>query len=158
MKLKKILALIGAILGSVLTIHYYLGYTIKNDALACTTEFNFVRNKGTENEVVVNTITQFYFHRDGTGLTTYKGAANADGEILIIDRDVNFTWKQRADDKIIILTYIKTTRRHNDNTPDDKWGKFANPTSRYYLTISELAHSVWLIQDRYYPTYICREN
>jgi hypothetical protein len=54
------------------------------------------------------------------------------------------------------LSYTKTWRRHNDNTPDAQWGSFANPTARYYLTISELSPSVWLIQDRRYPTYICR--
>ncbi|KSX61502.1 hypothetical protein APT89_15220 [Enterobacter sp. 50588862] len=36
-------------------------------ALACSTEFNFKRNEGKANEVQVNTVAQFYFHRDGTG-------------------------------------------------------------------------------------------
>ena len=63
---------------------------------------------------------------------------------------------RRDDDNVIVLSYTKTWRRHNDNTPDEKWGGFARPTARYYLTISELAPAVWLIQDRLYPTYICR--
>ena len=101
-------------------------------------------------------VAQFYFHRNGTGLTTYKGAAKAEGKSLIVDRDVDFTWERRDDDKVIVLSYTKTWRRHNDNTPDAQWGSFASPTARYYLTISELSPSVWLIQDRRYPTYICR--
>ena len=36
-------------------------------ALACSTEFNFTRNEVKANEVQVNTVAQFYFHRDGTG-------------------------------------------------------------------------------------------
>ena len=104
----------------------------------------------------VNAVAQFYFHRNGTGLTTYKGAAKAEGRSLIVDRDVDFTWERRDDDKVIVLSYTKTWRRHNDNTPDAQWGSFAWPTARYYLTISELSPSVWLIQDRRYPTYICR--
>ena len=104
----------------------------------------------------VNAVAQFYFHRNGTGLTTYKGAAKAEGKSLIVDRDVDFTWERRDDDKVIVLSYTKTWRRHNDNTPDAQWGSFASPTARYYLTIAELSPSVWLIQDRRYPTYICR--
>lgn len=34
-------------------------------------------------------------------------------------------------------------------------GSFANPTARYYLTISEVSPSV-ADPDRHYPTYICR--
>ncbi|MGR7652757.1 hypothetical protein ACU6Z3_27920, partial [Klebsiella aerogenes] len=74
----------------------------------------------------------------------------------IVDRDVDFIWSRREDDKVVVLSYTKTWRRHNDNTPDAQWGSFANPTARYYLTISEVSPSVWLIQDRHYPTYICR--
>jgi len=148
----------GALVGGGLALFYYSGFMFKQDVLACSTEFNFVRNEGKKNEVMINTVGQFYFHRDGTGLTTYKGAAKAEGKIMIVDRDVNFTWEQRDDDNVIVLTYTKSLRRYNDNTPDDKWGNFAKPTARYYLTLTELSPSVWLIQDRYYPTYICREN
>ena len=156
MKIKLLFGLGGAVVGSALALFYYSGCAVKKDVLACSTEFNFTRNEGKASEVKVNTVAQFYFHRDGTGLTTYKGAARAGGQCLIVDRDVDFTWQQRDDDNVIVLSYTKTWRRHNDNTPDAQWGSFANPTARYYLTISELSPSVWLIQDRRYPTYICR--
>ncbi|MBB1199847.1 hypothetical protein EGM70_05985 [Enterobacteriaceae bacterium 89] len=128
----------------------------RGEQLACSTEFNFTRNKGRASEVKVNTIAQFYFRRNGTGLTAYKGAAATEGRNMIIDRDVDFSWERRQDDNVVVLTYTKTWRRHNDNTPDEIWGSFASPTARYYLTISELSPEVWLIQDRRYPTYICR--
>lgn len=156
MKIKFLAGLGGALVGGALAVFYYSGGAFKRDVLACSTEFNFTRNEGRTSEVKVNTVAQFYFHRDGTGLTTYKGAARAGGQNLIVDRDVEFTWKQRDDDKVIVLSYTKTWRRHNDNTPDTQWGSFASPTARYYLRISELSPSVWLIQDRHYPTYICR--
>lgn len=156
MKIKFLAGLGGALVGGALAVFYYSGGAFKRDVLACSTEFNFTRNEGRASEVKVNTVAQFYFHRDGTGLTTYKGAARAGVQNLIVDRDVEFTWKQRDDDKVIVLSYTKTWRRHNDNTPDTQWGSFASPTARYYLRISELSPSVWLIQDRHYPTYICR--
>lgn len=156
MKIKLLFGLGGALAGGALALFYFSGFAGKKDALACGTEFNFTRNEGKASEVKVNAVAQFYFHRDGTGFTTYKGAARAGGQNLIVDRDVDFTWAQRDDDKVIVLSYTKTWRRHNDNTPDEQWGSFAYPTARYYLTISELAPSVWLIQDRRYPTYICR--
>ncbi|HCR1073657.1 TPA: hypothetical protein OMU12_001019 [Enterobacter cloacae] len=156
MKIKFLAGLGGALVGGALAVFYYSGGAFKRDVLVCSTEFNFTRNEGRTSEVKVNTVAQFYFHRDGTGLTTYKGAARAGGQNLIVDRDVEFTWKQRDDDKVIVLSYTKTWRRHNDNTPDTQWGSFASPTARYYLRISELSPSVWLIQDRHYPTYICR--
>ena len=87
---------------------YYSGGAFKRDVLVCSTEFNFTRNEGRTSEVKMNTVAQFYFHRDGTGLTTYKGAARAGGQNLIVDRDVEFTWKQRDDDKVIVLSYTKT--------------------------------------------------
>lgn len=130
----------------------------KRDMLNCTTEFIFTRNAGKASEVGVNVMTQFYFHRDGTGITTYKGAATTGGQAMMVDRDVNFTWKPRNDAGIIALTYTKTIRRHNDNTPDSVWGDFAQIGARYYLTITEVAPSVWLIKDRKYPTYLCREE
>ncbi|HGM6825104.1 TPA: hypothetical protein ACKP65_003666 [Serratia marcescens] len=130
----------------------------KRDMLACTTEFIFTRNTGKASEVRVNVITQFYFHHDGTGITTYKGAASSQGQAMLVDRDVNFTWKPRSDAGIIELTYTKTVRRHNDNTPGNVWGDFARSGARYYLTIAEVAPSLWLIQDRKYPTYLCREE
>jgi hypothetical protein len=40
---------------------------------------------------------------------------------------VDFTWQQRDDDNVIVLSYTKTWRRHNDNTPDAQWGSFARP-------------------------------
>lgn len=156
MKIKLLFGVGGVLVGCSLAFFYFSGSVGKKDVLACSTEFNFTRNEGKPSEVKVNTVAQFYFHRDGTGLTTYKGAASAGGQCLIVDRDVDFTWQQRDDDNVIVLSYTKTWRRHNDNTPDAQWGSFANPTARYYLTISELAPSVWLIQDRRYPTYICR--
>ncbi|HHK9551243.1 hypothetical protein VB265_05035 [Enterobacter sichuanensis] len=156
MKIKLIFGAGGILVGSALAFFYYSGGVFKKDMLACSTEFNFTRNEGKASEVKVNTVAQFYFHRDGTGVTTYKGAAKAGGQSLIVDRDVDFTWGQRDDDNVIVLNYTKTWRRHNDNTPDAQWGSFASPTARYYLTISELSPSVWLIQDRHYPTYICR--
>ena len=156
MKIRLLFGLGGALVGGALALFYYCGATGKSDVLACSTEFNFTRNEGKASEVKVNALAQFYFHRDGTGLTTYKGAARAGGQNFIVDRDVDFTWEQRDDDNVIVLTYTKTWLRHNDNTPNAQWGSFAYPTSRYYLTISELSPAVWLIQDRRYPTYICR--
>ena len=156
MKIKLLFGLGGALVGSALALFYYSGCVFKKDVLACSTEFNFTRNEGKASEVKVNTRAQFYFHRDVTGVTTYKGAARADGQNMIVVRDVDFTWQQRDDVKVIVLSYTETWRRHNDNTPDAQWGSFASPTARYYLTISELSPSVWLIQDRRYPTYICR--
>lgn len=126
--------------------------------LACTTDFIFTRNAGKANEVRVNAVTQFYFHRDGTGVTTYKGAASTVEQAMLVDRDVDFTWKPLSDSGVIELTYTKTVRRHNDNTPDSVWGEFARSKTRYYLTITRVAPSVWLIQDRTYPTYLCREE
>ena len=146
------IAIVGGVLG--LGICTYIAN--RGDQLACSTEFNFIRNQGRASEVQVNTVAQFYFHRDGTGLTSYKGAAMTEGRNMIIDRDVDFSWQRRKDDNVVVLTYSKTWRRHNDNTPDEVWGSFARPTARYYLTISGLSPSVWLIQDRLYPTYICR--
>ena len=70
---------------------------------------------------------------------------------MIVDRDVDFVWSRREDDKVVVLSYTKTWRRHNDNTPDAQWGSFANPTARYYLTISEVSPSVWLIQTDIIP-------
>lgn len=122
MKIKLLFGLGGAIVGGAFAFFIYTGGAYKRDALACSTEFNFTRNEGKANEVKVNTIAQFYFHRNGTGLTTYKGAAKTEGRDLIIDRDVDFTWKRRDDDKVIVLSYTKTWRRHNDNTPDAQWG------------------------------------
>ncbi|MBN5310973.1 hypothetical protein JY476_09820 [Serratia marcescens] len=132
--------------------------TEQRDMLACTTTFIFTRNAGKASEVRVNVLTQFYFHRDGTGITTYKGGASIREQAMMVDRDVNFTWKPHSDTGIIELTYTDTVRRHNDNTPGSVWGDFARSGTRYYLTISEVAPSVWLIQDRKYPTYLCREE
>ena len=156
MKIKLLFGLGGALAGGALALLFYSGGIGKRDALACSTEFNFTRNEGRASEVRVNAVAQFFFHRNGTGLTSYKGAAMAGGRSLIVDRDVDFTWTLREEDNVIVLNYTKTWRRHNDNTPDAQWGSFAWPTARYYLTISELSPSVWLIQDRRYPTYICR--
>ena len=156
MKNRLLFGLGGAVVGGAFALFIYTGGAYKRDALACSTELSFTRNQGKANEVKVNAVAQFYLHRNGTGLTTYKGAAKAEGKSLIVDRDVDFTWERRDDDKVIVLSYTKTWRRHNDNTPDAQWGSFASPTARYYLTISELSPSVWLIQDRRYPTYICR--
>ncbi|MGK8675549.1 hypothetical protein [Serratia marcescens] len=155
----RILLITGGIL-AVGLLATYLSRTkaVKRDMLACTTEFIFTRNAGKASEVRVNVITQFYFHRDGTGITTYKGAASSQGQAMMVDRDVNFTWKPRSDAGIIELTYTKTVRRHNDNTPGDVWGDFARSGAQYYLTIAEVAPSIWLIQDRKYPTYLCREE
>lgn len=122
MKIKLLFGLGGAVVGSALALFYYSGCAVKKDVLACSTEFNFTRNEGKASEVKVNAVAQFYFHRDGTGLTTYKGAARAGGQNLIVDRDVDFTWQQRDDDNVIVLSYTKTWRRHNDNTPDAQWG------------------------------------
>lgn len=156
MKMRLLSALGCVLVGGVLGLAICTFLSHRGDALACSTEFNFIRNQGRASEVRVNTIAQFYFHKDGTGLTTYKGAASAEGRNMIIDRDIDFNWHRRDDDNVIVLTYTKTWRRHNDNTPDTQWGSFARPTARYYLTLSELSPSVWLIQDRLYPTYICR--
>ena len=98
MKIKLLFGLGGAVVGSALALFYYSGCAVKKDVLACSTEFNFTRNEGKASEVKVNAVAQFYFHRDGTGLTTYKGAARAGGQNLIVDRDVDFTWQQRDDD------------------------------------------------------------
>ncbi|EPF4545768.1 hypothetical protein ACSSQJ_001684 [Klebsiella aerogenes] len=156
MKIKLIGGLSLFLLGGAMVFYYCYDGVGKRDVLACSTIFNFIRNEGKASEVRVNTVAQFYFHRDGTGLTAYKGAAWANGQSMIVDRDVDFIWSRREDDKVVVLSYTKTWRRHNDNTPDAQWGSFANPTARYYLTISEVSPSVWLIQDRHYPTYICR--
>ena len=130
MKIKLIFGLSGVLVGGAIALFYYSGGLGKKDVLACSTEFNFTRNEGKASEVKVNTFAQFYFHQDGTGLTTYKGAARAGGQCLIVDRDVDFTWEQRKDDNVIVLSYTKTWRRHNDNTPDAQWGSFAYPTAR----------------------------
>jgi hypothetical protein len=105
MKIKLLFGLGGAIVGGAVALFIYTGGAYKRDALACSTEFNFTRNEGKPNEVKVNTVAQFYFHRNGTGLTTYKGAARAEGRNLIVDRDVDFTWERRDDDKVIVLSY-----------------------------------------------------
>lgn len=118
MKNRLLFGLGGAVVGGAFALFIYTGGAYKRDALACSTEFNFTRNQGKANEVKVNAVAQFYFHRNGTGLTTYKGAAKAEGKSLIVDRDVDFTWERRDDDKVIVLSYTKTWRRHNDNTPD----------------------------------------
>ncbi len=81
MKIRLLFGLGGAVVGGALALFYYCGAVGKSDVLACSTEFNFTRNEGKTSEVKVNTIAQFYFHRDGTGLTTYKGAARAGGKI-----------------------------------------------------------------------------
>ncbi|WP_312284216.1 hypothetical protein [Yokenella regensburgei] len=156
MKIKLLFGLGGVVLGSALAIYFSHSWSRKQDVLACTTEFNFTRNQGKTSEVRVNTVAQFYFHRNGTGVTTYKGATSSRGQPMMIDRDVNFVWKPLSDAGAMTLTYTQTTRRHNDNTPDGVWGSFAQSGARYYLTISQVAPAVWLIQDRFYPTYICR--
>ncbi|VEB99016.1 Uncharacterised protein [Cedecea lapagei] len=158
MKIKLLFGLGGVLAGGALAFFLFSSEVGKRNALACSTEYSFTRNEGEASEVRVNTIAQFYFHRDGTGLITHKGAAKAEGRNLIVDRDIDFTWEQRDDDKVIVLSYGKTWRRYNDNTPDAQWGGFALPGVRYYITISELSPSVWLIKDRLYPAYICRGN
>ncbi|HEJ0331069.1 hypothetical protein I5M90_06675 [Serratia marcescens] len=158
MRIRILLIAGGAVAVGLLATSLFQIKTEKRDMLACTTELIFTRNAGKASEVRVNVITQFYFHRDGTGITTYKGAASSQGQAMMVDRDVNFTWKPRSDAGIIELTYTKTVRRHNDNTPGNVWGDFAQSGARYYLTIAEVAPSVWLIQDRKYPTYLCREE
>lgn len=158
MKIKILFGLGGVVIGSLIVVALYPSNRTTQDVLACTTEFNFTRNEGKPNEVKVNAIAQFYIRQDGTGLTTYKGASKAKGTEMIVDRDVNFTWERRKNDHVIMLTYKNTLRRHNDNTPDALWGSFARPDARYYITLSKLPPSVWLIQDRLYPTYICRED
>lgn len=85
MKIKLLFGLGGALAGGALALFYYSGFAGKKDALACGTEFNFTRNEGKASEVKVNAVAQFYFHRDGTGFTTYKGAARAGGQNLIVD-------------------------------------------------------------------------
>ncbi|AXX20977.1 hypothetical protein FKD06_22665 [Serratia sp. SRS-8-S-2018] len=158
MRIKALLIVSGVVTVGLLATFLSHTRTEKQDMLACTTKFIFTRNAGKVSEVKVNVMTQFYFHRDGTGITTYKGAASTRELATMVDRDVNFTWRPRNDAGIIELTYTKTLRRHNDNTPDNVWGDFARRGTRYYLTISEVAPSVWLIQDRKYPTYLCREE
>lgn len=158
MKNKLLYGVCGTLVGGALATYFYPSWSRSHDVIACTTEFNFTRNQGKESEVRVNAVAQFYFHRNGTGLTTYKGAAKAGGRDMIIDRDMNFTWTPKEDNNVIVLTYTKTWRRHNDDTPDAQWGSFAHADARYYLTIAEVAPSVWLIQDRLYPTYLCRGN
>ena len=91
MKIKLLFGVGGVLVGCSLAFFYFSGSVGKKDVLACSTEFNFTRNEGKASEVKVNTVAQFYFHRDGTGLTTYKGAARAGGQCLIVDRDVDFT-------------------------------------------------------------------
>ncbi|SAD37131.1 Uncharacterised protein [Enterobacter cloacae] len=145
-------------IGSLMVVAFSPSQNDTQDVLACTTEFNFTRNEGKPSEVKVNAIAQFYVRADGTGLTTYKGASRIKGKEMIVDRDVNFTWERRTNDHVIMLTYKNTLRRHNDNTPDALWGSFARPGARYYITLSKLSSSVWMIQDRLYPTYICRED
>lgn len=156
MKNKVLFGVGGVIVGTVLAVFFYPVENNKRDILACTTDFNFTRNRGESNEVKVNTIAQIYFYQDGTGLTTYKGAAASKGNNMIVDRDVDFTWERRENDDVVLLTYKNTLRRHNDNTPDVQWGCFARPGARYFLTISKLSPAVWLIQDRRYPVFICR--
>lgn len=158
MKTKLLFGLGGAMVGSLLVVAFSPSQNDTQDVLACTTEFNFTRNEGKPSEVKVNAIAQFYVRADGTGLTTYKGASRIKGKEMIVDRDVNFTWERRTNDHVILLTYKNTLRRHNDNTPDALWGSFARPGARYYITLSKLSSSVWMIQDRLYPTYICRED
>lgn len=136
----------------------YDAFVAPRDKLACTTEFHLYRNQGKASEVRVNTIAQFWFHNDGTGMTTYKGAATAAERNLIIDRDVTFTWQNSQDDGGIDLIYVRTWRRHNDNTPDVIWGSFAKPGVRYYLTLEEMKPGTWLMTDRIYPTYLCRTD
>ena len=79
MKNRLLFGLGGAVVGGAFALFIYTGGAYKRDALACSTEFNFTRNQGKANEVKVNAVAQFYFHRDGTGVTTYKGAARAGG-------------------------------------------------------------------------------
>lgn len=86
MKNRLLFGLGGAVVGGAFALFIYTGGAYKRDALACSTEFNFTRNQGKANEVKVNAVAQFYFHRNGTGLTTYKGAAKAEGKSLIVDR------------------------------------------------------------------------
>lgn len=156
MKVNLFIVLVIFLLGEALVLFYFYGDAGKRDVLTCNTEFNFTRNEGKDSEVQVNATAQFFFHRDGTGLTSYKGAVKSKGQNMFVDRDVDFIWQRRDDDNVIVLSYTKIRYRYNDNTPDAQWGSFANPTARYYLTISELSPSVWLIEDRHYPTYICR--
>ncbi|WP_193138580.1 hypothetical protein [Klebsiella aerogenes] len=156
MKNKVFFGLGGAVIGTVFAVFFFPVESNKRDILACTTEFNFTRNMGESSEVKVSAIAQFYFYQDGTGLTTYKGAAASKDHDMIVDRDVDFTWERQANDNLMVLTYKNTLRRHNDNTPDMQWGCFARPGARYFLTISELSPAVWLIQDRRYPIFICR--
>ncbi len=77
MKIKLIGGLSIFLLGGALALYYCSTGVGKQDVLACSTVFNFTRNEGKASEVRVNTVAQFYFHRDGTGLTAYKGAARA---------------------------------------------------------------------------------
>lgn len=156
MKIKLLFSLGGAVVGSLMVVAFSPSDSDTQDVLVCTTDLNFTRNEGRPSEVKVNAIAQFYVHGDGTGITTYKGMSMAKGAEMIVDRDVNFTWDRRRNDHIIMLTYKNTLRRHNDNTPDALWGNFARPGARYYITLSKLSSSVWMIQDRLYPTYICR--
>lgn len=67
MKMRLLFAAGGALVGGALALFIYSGGLYKRDTLACSTEFYFTRNEGKANENRVNTVAQFYFHRDRTG-------------------------------------------------------------------------------------------
>ena len=146
------------VIAGVLSIYFYYPVAERKTIFSCTTELTLVRNYGMESTVKVNVVSQFYFYNNKTGVTSYKGAAETQGKSTLVDRDVNYIWEEINSTNVIRLTYKDTMRRHNDNVPDEVWGDFARPGTSYYITLTEVAPTIWLIQDRKYPTYLCKER
>lgn len=150
MKIKILFGLGGVVIGSLIVVAFYPSNRTTQDA-GMHHRINLPEMREKPNEVKVNAIAQFYIRQDGTGLTTIR--VHQRKTEMIVDRDVNFTWERR-NDHVIMLTYKNTLRWHNDNTPDALWGALRARTLLHYSLTSLCV----FIQDRLYPTYICRED
>lgn len=64
------------LLGGALALYYCSTGVGKRDVLACSTVFNLRATKVRPVKCEL-AVAQFYFHRDGTGLTAYKGPPGA---------------------------------------------------------------------------------